>query len=1298
RILGRSSILLMDVNTEIETCLSVIKRFLLCSICLDNFKNPLITPCAHVFCQFCIHEHIGRKRQAKCPLCNRPFTRRSLKTSEKITRITKACDDIIVTYEKDSSLPIFPTNLPSEQLHLSQELSQCNVLKVHNGRLSSLGRDCEPSEDSTSQSNRLTAFLDKPLRASRSRILLGTSARTRRCNPPSVSSAAPSELEDAVSTQPMISDSVTTCASSSACKPAIGGKTTHDESGDLCDLFSITQQTQPMIMGVDEFSPVEGMFRRTFQRSVEFGKPPDGTLSGPTSRPKRLLNKGIRTVPSLPPLPPAANSRLKNSQNIRVRKRPTSVSSEIPPKQFRKQPSFTESSTTDGLVLKTHEVLCHVQPSLTDTDITYEKSIVSEVISIKGRYSSRFEKLRHQSSGSLRSWPMNSPKAPPTIQTRNRLLRKYRISGTSLIPSSSSLRLQSLKSPGWSRWRAMCRDLRRRSSSFGLSFRRKSQSSVQLRPRRRKCDSVGRFTSNVMTPNSLTSKRENRRLSGRHSESSTLFSDQKNTTVTNSSNSWSNDTKRPCKFILPISRLFTHRRPCVSLSTCSVPIGECSRSVSLEPADLKTQSLTSAVYVDPKSISLQTNTTVEHGDEFNVVELNPAQRLQCSACGEILVLHTDSFNALISPASHSRIGADTLCSISSTYWQAEDPGDTIFSELVHANHLRSNSFKANDKLVDVACQTVFDFSSPVVTTKSLPFPPTETALQTTPSAVSSPRLSTPAVQSAESVDTLCNKSKPVEVIDNGSMELPGELITLSSSEVMPTVDRERLRSECNELEAVVAALQQQLEAQVGELSPNTTAELLRAAGTEPMDDDEIMAAVSRSHPSSPAHVDCGRHHSHTIIDPSNAEERTFTDVQATEGDKHILSASSRRSPPDVKIPETCCSEVLDVIPSSQVEDDIVEITTTPSVQPVLTEPVPNTVLSSDALQPADIRRVEASQPPSSLSAIVMNDFIPASMTSQRSAFAPLETKLVVGQMTTDLSQCPETNLSELLSNQRSTESTFVNELVLVGRSRVSPTVLAVTGSNLTASEMVLLRSFCRQFGVSEHTRFIPRQTTHIVMRAESDRPRVVKRTLKYFMGILNRSWIVNTDWIRACLAERALVDETPYEIEGDTVCGDCHEGPRRGRLNVPAQLQPISQSTTDGKASNPGPFANLWLCAFGSLGLLTPSDFMSLALDGGASRVFEKPTDLAVAVEKFMKFQSIPLGAPTRPRAVILTNPCPPDFDLSQCQELYNTYGCPIISIDWMLNCISLYRRVPISEGYRICPKSQAPSVHREVR
>lgn len=40
-----------------------------------------------------------------------------------------------------------------------------------------------------------------------------------------------------------------------------------------------------------------------------------------------------------------------------------------------------------------------------------------------------------------------------------------------------------------------------------------------------------------------------------------------------------------------------------------------------------------------------------------------------------------------------------------------------------------------------------------------------------------------------------------------------------------------------------------------------------------------------------------------------------------------------------------------------------------------------------------------------------------------------------------------------------------------------------------------------------------------------DRPLVVKRTLKYFIGILNRAWIVNTQWIRQSLASGMILDE-----------------------------------------------------------------------------------------------------------------------------------------------------------------------------
>lgn len=56
---------------------------------------------------------------------------------------------------------------------------------------------------------------------------------------------------------------------------------------------------------------------------------------------------------------------------------------------------------------------------------------------------------------------------------------------------------------------------------------------------------------------------------------------------------------------------------------------------------------------------------------------------------------------------------------------------------------------------------------------------------------------------------------------------------------------------------------------------------------------------------------------------------------------------------------------------------------------------------------------------------------------------------------------------------------------------------------------------------------------------------------------------------------------------------------------------------------------------------------------------------------------------------ILLTN----TFVLVNISELYRVYGVPVISIEWMLNCISLYRRLPINQAYRICPTPQPVSV-----
>ncbi|VDQ06162.1 unnamed protein product [Trichobilharzia regenti] len=158
----------------------------------------------------------------------------------------------------------------------------------------------------------------------------------------------------------------------------------------------------------------------------------------------------------------------------------------------------------------------------------------------------------------------------------------------------------------------------------------------------------------------------------------------------------------------------------------------------------------------------------------------------------------------------------------------------------------------------------------------------------------------------------------------------------------------------------------------------------------------------------------------------------------------------------------------------------------------------------------------------------------------------------------------------------------------------------------------------------------------------------------------------------------------PYEIEGDTVCGDCHEGPKRGRLGVPAIPQSISGLPFRNQANQLNDI---------SYRALQLSDFCQLASDGGAARVFEKPVDLMNATNKLAQSADNTGTNVRKPRAIILTDRDSLDFSLQDCQELYRIYGVPVISIEWMLNCISLYRRLPINQVYRICPTPQPVSV-----
>lgn len=109
----------------------------------------------------------------------------------------------------------------------------------------------------------------------------------------------------------------------------------------------------------------------------------------------------------------------------------------------------------------------------------------------------------------------------------------------------------------------------------------------------------------------------------------------------------------------------------------------------------------------------------------------------------------------------------------------------------------------------------------------------------------------------------------------------------------------------------------------------------------------------------------------------------------------------------------------------------------------------------------------------------------------------------------------------------------------------SPYKLVLCCSALTVEEREIVSEFEKSAGVTVLKKW-DSSVTHVI--ASTDNNGACKRTLKVLMGILEGKWILNVEWIKACLQSTGPVDEEKYEISVDI--HGIRDGPRLGRLRV----------------------------------------------------------------------------------------------------------------------------------------------------
>ncbi|NXF85459.1 BRCA1 protein, partial [Eubucco bourcierii] len=104
--------------------------------------------------------------------------------------------------------------------------------------------------------------------------------------------------------------------------------------------------------------------------------------------------------------------------------------------------------------------------------------------------------------------------------------------------------------------------------------------------------------------------------------------------------------------------------------------------------------------------------------------------------------------------------------------------------------------------------------------------------------------------------------------------------------------------------------------------------------------------------------------------------------------------------------------------------------------------------------------------------------------------------------------------------------------------------MSIVASGLEQSERLVVQKFARKTW-STLSNHVTEGTTHVIMK--TDEELVCERTLKYFLGIAGRKWVVSYQWVIQSFKEGRILDEENFEVRGDVINGRNHQGPKRAR-------------------------------------------------------------------------------------------------------------------------------------------------------
>eukprot|EP00727_Mastigamoeba_balamuthi_P003453 m51a1_g13104 hypothetical protein (863) ;mRNA; r:18-2755 len=212
--------------------------------------------------------------------------------------------------------------------------------------------------------------------------------------------------------------------------------------------------------------------------------------------------------------------------------------------------------------------------------------------------------------------------------------------------------------------------------------------------------------------------------------------------------------------------------------------------------------------------------------------------------------------------------------------------------------------------------------------------------------------------------------------------------------------------------------------------------------------------------------------------------------------------------------------------------------------------------------------------------------------------------------------------------------------------------VVILPSSLKSQMMVHLLMAVEKMGGSVVDAFSD-AVTHVVVDADEHRA-VASRTIKYALGVVAGRWVVSFAWVLDSFAAGKWLDETAYEVSRDNHASGAA---RKGRLRASCSEAALFAGHQFFVAPSVDP-------------QLAASLAQVVALGGG--EVLKHAPQAPTCVSEV-------LGGPAQSVHVL----APPGLTMAEARALYMEAGRRPLSLEWVLDCVSEYRVVPV-EQYQI--------------